>query len=381
MMNTDLPIRQAQGKKVALVHDELIRRGGAEQVLEELIRMYPNADIYSLYAGNKPSLTVDGKKYKIHTSSLQKWPAWFRKHPGRMLPFLQQAVEEFDLSQYDIVISSVSGFAKGVITRSNVPHLCYCHTPTRYLWDASHTVSNKRRFSKYILNFLFHYLRMIDFASAQRPDAYIANSNYTKHKIQTYYKRDSVVVYPPIDTQFFTPSSKLLKKEYFLCVGRLTSEKKFDHAIAVAEKLQMRLIIAGTGNDYRRLRRMAGKYTEFTGRVDKETLRALYRNARALIQPGVEDFGMTAVEALACGTPVIAYGEGGVAEIVRDGAHGILYKEQLPETLAEAIRQFLRLEHKFLAGNLQTQALLFSVDKFRKGIQKQVENCMQLRNT
>jgi glycosyltransferase involved in cell wall biosynthesis len=328
-MSTDL--------KVALVHDELVRRGGAEQVLEELIRMYPNADVYSLYAGNKPSLTVDGKKYKIHTSSLQKWPAWFRKHPGRMLPFLQQAVEEFDVSNYDIVISSVSGFAKGVITRSNVPHLCYCHTPTRYLWDASHVVSSKRRFSKYILNFLFHYLRMIDFTSAQRPDAYIANSHYTKHKIQTYYKRDSIVVYPPIDTIFYTPGKGADTRPYFLCVGRLTSEKKFDHAIAVAEKLHMRLIVAGTGSEYKRLRQMAGKYTEFVGRVDKETLRALYRNARAVIQPGVEDFGMTAAEALACGTPVIAYGEGGVVEIVRDGVHGIFTKNSSQRRLR---RQF-----------------------------------------
>lgn len=365
--------------KVALVHDELVRRGGAELVLEELVRMYPNADIYSLYAGNIPKMTVDGKTYDIDTSSLQTWPIWFRQHPGRMLPFLPQAVEQFDLSAYDIVISSSSGFAKGIITRSNVPHLCYCHTPTRYLWDASHVITKRPAFYQFPLKFLIHYLRMIDFTFAQRPDAYIANSQYTKNKITTYYRKDSTVVYPPIDITYFTPHAQ--KKEYFLCVGRLTREKKFDHAISVAEKLGVQLIITGTGSDRKRLEKLAGKNTTFLGAISKEQLRDMYRGARGLIQPGIEDFGMTAAEALACGTPVIAYGEGGVREIVKDGLHGVLYAEQLPETLAEALRTFIRKEKTFDAGRLQKQAMQFSVDRFREGVAKQVEHLLQVGNT
>ncbi len=367
--------------KVAIVHDELVRRGGAELVLEELIRMYPDSDIYSLYAGNVPKITVDGKTYDIHTSSLQHWPAWFRKHPGRMLPFLAQAAEQFDLSHYDIVISSASGFAKGIITRSNVPHLCYCHTPTRYLWDGSLAVSQKKNIVTPIARILFHYLRMIDFAAAQRPTMYIANSHYTQRKIKTYYQKDSIVVYPPIDTNFFTPQANTTHRDYFLCVGRLTSEKKFDHAILVAEKLGLGLVIAGTGSDRARLEKLAGKHTTFLGSVSKEELRDLYRNARALIQPGVEDFGMTAAEALACGTPVIAYGAGGVVEIVRNGVHGILYQEQLPETLAEAMRNFIRIERAFYPEHLQKQARQFSIDRFHTDIAKQVEHLLQLRNT
>ncbi len=375
--------------KVAIVHDELVRRGGAEGVLEELIRMYPDADIYALYTGNIPKITVDGRTYDVHTSTLQNWPQWFRAHPGRMLPFLPQATEQFDLSGYDIVLSSSSGFAKGVVTRSNVPHLCYCHAPTRYLWDTSLSVLLSHKFTKPILRILFHYLRMIDYAAAQRPNAYIANSQYTRTRIKSYYRRESTVVYPPIDTTYFTPhfappsgeASRGRPQNYFLCVGRLTREKRFDHAIGVAEKLGLNLVIVGSGSDYKRLNDLSGKHTTFVGKVSREELREFYRSARAFIQPGVEDFGMAAVEALACGTPVIALGEGGVTEIVRDGVHGILAKDSRPEALAEAIRQFIRIEKAFYPANLQKRALRFASEEFRRGIKKQVEYMLNLRNT
>ena len=220
---------------------------------------------------------------------------------------------------------------------------------------------------------------MIDFAAAQRPTSYVANSQYTQQKIKTYYQKESVVIYPPIDTQFYSPGPT--RKSYFLCVGRLTREKKFDHAITVAEKLGLKLIIAGTGSDRAQLERLAGKHTTFAGSVSREQLRELYRGARALIQPGIEDFGMTAAEALACGTPVIAYGTGGAREIVRSGVHGILYQEQLPETLAEAIRNFLRIERAFDPGNLQKQGMKFATNRFRQDITRQVEYLLKLRNT
>lgn len=367
--------------KIAIVHDELVRRGGAEGVLEELLRMYPDAEVYALYAGNIPRMSINGRTYHIQTSSLQRLPSWFRRHPGRLLPFLPQAAEQFDLSGYDLVISSASGFAKGVVTRSNIPHLCYCHTPTRYLWDSSVAALKNRPRTSFFLRFLFHYLRMIDFTAAQRPDAYIANSEYTKSRIQTYYRRNATVVHPPIDTNFFMPGKQGVKREYFLCVGRLTREKRFDHAIAVAEKLRLDLKIVGTGQDEGRLRRLAGHHTEFLGKQTTEQLRTLYRCARALIQPGVEDFGMASVEALACGTPVIAYGKGGILEIVTNGVQGVLYQDQLPESLAEAIRQFLRVERAFHPANLQKRALRFTTDAFRTGISQEVEHLLSMRNT
>lgn len=372
-------------KKVAIVHDELTRRGGAELLLEELIRIYPQADIYALYAGNVPKMTVNDRTYDIKTSSLQKLPKFFRKHPSRMLPLLPQAAEQFDLSEYDLVLSSASGFAKGIVTRSGVPHLCYCHTPTRYLWDSSQSLLKQSRLSRPFLRLLFHYLRMVDFAAAQRPDAYITNSLYTQAKIKTYYRRESAVVYPAIDTNFFTPRLTSFARGklpgFFLCVGRLSKEKRFDHAIQVTEKLGIPLIIAGTGSDEARLKSLARRHTTFVGNVSREDLRELYRSARALIQPGIEDFGMSAAEALACGTPVIAYGKGGVKEIVTNGVHGILYKDQLPEMLAEAIRQFIRIERAFYPGNLQKRALSFTREAFQAGIQEQVEHLLQVRNT
>ncbi len=372
---------EPQPLAIAIVHDEFIRRGGAERVVEELLRIYPHADVYALYAGNTPRMTVDGKEHHIHTSSLQNMPLWFRRHPGRLLPLLPQAAEQFDLSGYDIVISSASGFAKGIVTRSGVPHLCYCHTPTRYLWDASHAVLKNRKGNNVFLRILFHYLRMVDFTAAQRPDVYIANSQYTKSRIQTYYRKNSTIIYPPIDTDFFTPGNTQNKKDYFLCVGRLTREKHFDHAIQVAEKLGLSLKIIGVGSDEKRLKKFAGKHTEFLGQVSREDLRTLYRSARALIQPGAEDFGMAAVEALSCGTPVIAYGKGGILEIITNGVQGILYADPLPETLAEAMRQFLRVERAFYPGNLQKHVMKFSREHFRNGISKQVEHMLQLRNT
>jgi glycosyltransferase involved in cell wall biosynthesis len=259
---------------IALVHDELVRRGGAEIVLEELVRVFPQADVYALYSSNNPVLSVSKATYPIHTSFIQKLPIWFRQHPGRVLPLLPYAAEQLDLSDYELVISSTSGFAKGVVTRATIPHICYCHAPTRYLWDASLEVARRvgpsRRF---VLKILQHYLRMADFTAAQRPNIFIANSQYTKQRLATYYRRASTVVYPPIDTQFFTPlrqarpsTEQNLAEQapFFLCVGRLSATKYFDHAIAVCEKLQLPLVIIGTGQEAARLKAISGRHTKLS---------------------------------------------------------------------------------------------------------------------
>lgn len=361
-----------ESPKVALIHDELVRRGGAEAVFEEMIRMFPQANVYSLYASNKPTIAVDGKRYPIRTSFLQKLPIWFRRHPARVLPFLLYAAERFDFSAYDLVISSASAFAKGIITRSSIPHICYCHTPTRYLWDEAQAVlSRYGKLTRAGGRVVMHGLRVADFAAAQRPDVFIANSDYTRQRIARTYRRDSSVIYPPVDTVFFTPAANRPRKS-FVTVGRLTPLKYIEHAIVACEKLQIPLKVIGKGMDEKRLKRLAGKHTTFVGHTSPEQLREHMRGALALLQPGVEDFGMTAVEALACGTPVIGYGQGGIREIIPSARFGILYESQRLEALAEAIRQFVSRPRQFSTEELQQRALLFSRYRFLKEFEAKV---------
>lgn len=354
--------------KVALVHDELTRRGGAEIVLEELLRIFPQVDVYALYAGN-PYFTFENRRYDIHTSFLQKFPVWWRRHPKRLLPLLPYAAEQLDLSDYQLVISSASAFAKGIVTRANIPHICYCHTPTRYLWE--------RVDQPWWAQAAFHYLRLVDQAAAQRVDFFLANSHYTHDRINTYYRRDSQVVYPPIKTNFFTPDRKVLRRHY-LAVGRLTPNKNFDQAIIACEKLHQPLVIVGVGAEKARLQKLAGKYTQFANRVSEAELRQLYRSAYALLQPGIEDFGMATAEAQACGTPVIAFNAGGVREVVRDGETGLLYQHQQVESLAEAMRQFSQNRQRYTPEASQHQALRFTPEAFERGILSAVNQVTSL---
>jgi len=351
--------------KIALVHDELTRRGGAERVFETMVRLLPHADLYALYAG-QPRLTLDGRTHHIHTTFLQRLPAWWRRHPRRLLPLLPFAAEQIDLAAYDLVISSSSGFAKGIVTRANVPHVCYCHTPTRYVWDARHSVlSRTGALARLPAMALLHALRLTDYAAAQRVDYWLANSEWTRERIATYYRRDSEVLYPPIDTAYFTPSRR--QREYFLCVGRLSPAKNFEQAISVCAKLGLPLVIIGEGHHATALQRLGKGSVRFVGRVDRAALREHYRSARALIQPAEEDFGMASAEALACGTPVIAFGKGGVGEIVRHNETGILYTQDSVESLAEAIRQFLLREEHWSPELCQRSALRFDHDRFASG--------------
>lgn len=376
--------------KVALLHDELTRRGGAEVVFEELTAMFPQADLFALYAG-QPVLRTGDRLRPVRTSYLQRWPAALRRHPGRLLPFLPHAAEQFDFSGYDLVLSSASAFAKAIVTRSTVPHISYCHAPTRYLWDSALEVAAARPYALRLFTKWFqHYLRLVDFTAAQRVDLFIANSNYTQARIAKFYRRASEVIYPPIDLEFYTPAyakpawpvgraSAGLRP--FLMVGRLTPTKRFDVAIRVCEKLELPLVIVGTGLDLARLKKFAGKNTRFVGKISAEELRDYYRSARALLQPGVEDFGMAAAEALACGTPVIAYGRGGGREIIDPGRTGILYDQPQDESLAEALRQFIERPTQFDPQLLAASVTRFGRTRFKEAIYKLVEETIHSRQT
>ncbi|MCH8748508.1 glycosyltransferase [Patescibacteria group bacterium] len=373
---------------VALVHDELIRRGGAETVLEELLRLYPEADVYSLYAG-VPRIVVDDISYPVQTTYLQRLPLWFRRHPRRLLLLLPNAAEQIDLAHYDVVISSSSGFAKAVVTRSLVPHICYCHTPTRYLWDAHDEVYQRTtKLKRFLAAPVLHRLRLVDFAAAQRVDTFVANSHWTQQRIRSFYGRASQVIYPPVDTTFYTPFRSAgnsatsraqnlpADQRPFLCVGRLTASKYFDRAIQVCEKLALPLIIVGTGYEASRLRKLAGRHTRFVNYISREQLRTYYRTARALLQPAAEDFGIAAVEAQACGLPVIAYGIGGASETVLPTKTGLLYDTPNLEALADAVRRFIDLEPTLEPAIITQHAGQFSTARWRDAMLSVVESAV-----
>jgi len=319
--------------KVALVHDHLAQDGGAEKVLKVLSDMFPRAPIYTLLYERKNAVKYyQGRQ--IETSIIQKLPGGVNHYQWYM-PFMPMAVEFFDMSNYDLVISDSSSFAKGVITSSQTLHLCYCHTPTRYLWSDTHQYINELHYNKYfkkIISLVLNYIRMWDKLAADRVDAYIANSEFVAKRIKKYYKRDSVVIYPPVETEKFKISQTV--GDYFLIGGRLAPYKRVDLAVEACKKTGKKLKIFGQGVDLPRLKNLArgAGNIEFLGRVDDAVLAELYGRSLAFIHPQEEDFGITAVEVQASGRPVIAYRRGGALETVEEGVTGEFFNEQTADS-------------------------------------------------
>ena len=353
--------------KVALVHDHLAQDGGAERVLKVLAEIFPEAPIYTLLFEPK-----NADKYyrhrRIETSIIQKLPGGI-SHYQWYMPFMPMAVEFFDMSGYDLVISDTSSFAKGIITSSHTLHICYCHTPTRYLWSDTHQYINELKYNKYfkkVISLVLNYIRMWDKLAADRVDEYIANSRFVAGRIKKYYKRESVVIYPPVETEKFKISDSIA--DYFLIGGRLAPYKRIDVAVETFKKTGKKLKIYGDGVDLLRLKKMARghKNIEFLGWVDDAAKAELYSHSLAFIHPQEEDFGITAVEAMASGRPVIAYRSGGALETVQDGITGIFFDEQTPESLAEAINKFDA--SKFDSKIIRQHAEKYSVARFKKEI-------------
>lgn len=324
--------------KIAIVCDWLTVFAGAERVVYELSKLFPNAPIYtSLY--NKSKCRAFHKSNVIE-SRLKYFP--FARSLHRLyLPFMPITFENIDLSAYDIVISSSHSAAKGVITKPETLHVTYCHSPMRYVWDQSH--SYQKNFSSFsALRFLYtpilHKIRMWDRAAAERPDIFIANSQFIADRIKKYYGRTSTVINPPVDLDIFSLSEQ--HGDCYLAVGRLIPYKRFDLVIAAFNKNGLPLKIAGTGPEYGRLKRMAASNIEFLGQVSDTELRNIYASAKALVFPQAEDFGIVPLEAMASGTPVIAYASGGALETVTDGVSGLFFQDQSIESLGEAITRF-----------------------------------------
>lgn len=334
--------------KVALIHDHLAQDGGAEKVLKVLAEMFPEAVIYTLLS-DKVKTDKYLKDRRIDTSIIQRLPGGV-KHYRWYLPFMPMAVEFFDLSTYDLVISDTSSFAKGVITSTDVPHICYCHTPTRYLWSDTHQYINElkcNKFLKKIISLFLSNLRLWDFAAAGRVDYFIANSKTVAKRIEKYYRRDSKIIYPPVETKHFFISDlkdQAPEERYFLAGCRLVPYKRIDIVVEAFKKLgnAYRLKIFGDGVDMPRLKSIAGDNPniEFLGRISEDEKAVFFSRAQAFINPQEEDFGITPVESMASGRPVIAYKKGGVTETVVHGETGLFFDEQSAEAIAETIKSF-----------------------------------------
>ena len=364
--------------RVALVHHWLVRMRGGEKVLEALCQIFPQADIYTLVF-DPSELPASIRQHRITTSWIQKLP-WAKKYYTQYLPFFPFAIEQFELSGYDLVISSEAGVSKGVLTRPETCHICYCHTPMRYAWSAYHVYLQAVHspFRRRLIPFVMNYLRLWDWVSSSRVDYYIANSQNVANRIRKYYRREAPVIYPPVATTDFGQAGAI--EDYYLAVGQLVPYKRFDLAVDAFNQLGRPLLIVGDGPEYSRLQRKAGKNIKLLRRTSDEKLKECLSGGRALIFPGEEDFGMIAVEAHACGRPVIALARGGALEIVIPELNGIFFAEETASSLAEAVVRFESIEAKFQPRIIQETARPFREARFEREIrnfifEKYQEHC------
>ncbi|MDB5161602.1 MAG: hypothetical protein JWM52_110 [Candidatus Saccharibacteria bacterium] len=365
--------------KIAIVHDWLTVSGGAEVVVAELHKLFPKAPIYtSVY---NPAAFAGLKGVDIRTTYLQeKLPAKLRyKHI--LWPTLRaKAFRKLDLSEFDVIISSSSAEAKAVRkTRPEQVHIAYIHTPIRYYWSHYEEFRKEFKFGAFtpfirpVIPFFVKKMRKLDLESIKGIDVLIANSEVTQQRIKKYYKRPSTVVHPPVDVERFTPAPKGERSGYVLW-GRHVPYKRFDLAVEAANQLGAQLTIIGSGPDTARLKKLAGPTVKFVGRVSDKELVRLAQSAKGFLFPNEEDFGISAVEALAAGTPVIAYAKGGALDIVQDGETGVLFKQQTVESLVAAMKRFETLS--FLPATLHRKAKRFDKSLFDTRIQKIVQDAI-----
>jgi len=351
--------------KVALVHDYLNQYGGGERVLEAFGQIYPKAPIYTLlYDKKRTGYAFEGRK--IYTSFMQKVPL-VKSHHRPFLMLMPIAVEQFDLSDYDLVLSDSASYAKGVITSSKTLHICYCHTPIRYAWDDSHKYIEEFGYSspiKKVIPFFMNYVRVWDEQAAQRVDKFIANSDFVAKRIKKYYQQESKVIHPPVKTNLFYIIPK--PDKYFLMVGRSLPYKRFDLAIEAFNQLGWPLKIVGDGPERKKLQAKAKDNIEFLGLVSDEKLRDYYARCQAFVFPQEEDFGITAVEAMASGRPVIAFQSGGALEIVEPETTGVFFKEQTSDSLIQALKKFK--PDNFNPQIIRQKAMEFDQEKFKEKI-------------
>lgn len=355
--------------KVAIVCDWLISTGGAERVVMELHKMFPDAPIYTSQYDKTASNWYGDKWFRdadIRTTWLQRLPKSLRK----FLPVLRAwTFSHLDLSNYDLVISSSGAEAKAVKTGPHTVHVCYCHAPTHYYWERYQEYLKNPGFGAFNflarlgLRLLVGPMRRWDKSAAQKPDYLIANSNFTKAQIKKYYGRDSTVIHPPVDIERFKPKNKPIRHG-FVIAGRQTPYKRIDLAVIACTRLNVPLNVIGNGPEHDRLVKMAGNRVSFLTKVSDEDIAYHFQCAEAFIFPGADDFGVVAVEALAAGTPVIAYKDGGALDYIKGGKNGLLFKEQNVNSLSEALKKSNSLQ--FNNTSISRSVTKFSTNKFSK---------------
>ena len=324
--------------RIALVHDWLNQVGGAEGVLENLVSLFPDAPLYtSIYWPE--AMPPQYRQWDIRTTWMDRLPG-VKRHHQPFLPFYPLAFESLDLDGYDVVLSNKSGFCHGIITAPETLHICYCLTPTRYVWRY-HDYADREglgRPARLVLSPLLSRLRVWDRLAADRVDRFIAISTEIQRRIAKYYRRESEIIYPPVDTARFAPAAS--HGDYLLVIGRQVPYKRIDLAVQACTELGLPLKVGGRGRDYARLKSMAGPTVEFLGYVPDDELPELLARCRAFLFPGAEDFGIAPVEAMAAGRPVIAYAYGGALDTVVEGVTGTLFREQTVESLIDALQRF-----------------------------------------
>jgi glycosyltransferase involved in cell wall biosynthesis len=342
--------------RVAIVSDPMCQAGGAERVVEALSEAFPDAPIFSILYS--PAHGPRSIQHRVVQSWLHRLPG-ATSYARALFPLYPSAIESFDLAEYDVLVSSHHTLVKGLLRNSNQTHICYCHTPMRALWELPHEeVTRAPAIVRPLIRAMLLALRSWDFTTAARVDHFVANSRLTSDRIRMHYRRDSIVVHPPIEIDRFVPGNVEVG-DYYLVAARNVPYKRIDLAIEACERLARRLIVVGEGTD--RLARDSRCVT-FLGKVSEEKLRGLLQGTRALLFPQKEDFGMALLEANACGRPVIAYGAGGALETVLDGRTGVLFPEQSVEGMMAAIESFERRE--FDPAEIREHAELYSKKRF-----------------
>jgi glycosyltransferase involved in cell wall biosynthesis len=347
--------------KTAIIHDWLVTNAGAEKVLKEIVDLYPNADIFSIvdFLDDKDRKDIIKGK-KVATTFIQKLP-FAKKHFRNYLPLFPKAIESFDLREYELIISSSWAFAKGIKKAENQIHICYCHTPIRYAWDLyDEYTSNLKQPKKILVQKTLQYIRKWDIDSLDRVDYFIANSNFVKERIKRIYNRTAKVIYPPVDINKFILEKN--KEDFYLTASRLVPYKKTKLIIeAFNEMPDKRLIVIGNGEEYEKIKNIAKSNIKVLGYQPDNVLIKYMQKAKAFVYAAVEDFGIVPIEAMACGTPVIALSKGGTAETVIDGFNGIHFENQTKESIIKAVKRFEK--NKFNSEVIRNTALKYSTFK------------------
>jgi len=361
--------------KKALVHDWLSVYAGAEKCVESFTNIWDDFEVYSLIdflSDEDREIILKGKE--VNTSSVQKLP-FAKKKYRNYLPFFPRAIEEFDLSEYDVILSSSHAVAKGVLTHSNQLHISYIHTPIRYAWDLYHQYLRESGLDKglkgKLAKYFLHKIRIWDMSTINRVDYYIANSHYIARRIKKVYGKESTVIYPPVDVERFQLVEE--KEAFYMTASRMVPYKKIDLIVEAFSKTDKKLVVIGMGPDMQKIKAKAGKNIEFLGFAPDDILLDYMQRAKAFVFAAEEDFGIVPVEAQACGTPVICLGKGGTKETVIDNVTGVHFEEQTIESLLNAIQKFENNCENFNAEEIRKHALKFSKERFEKEIKEFVE--------